>query len=82
MLYSFFLCEFLLEGLSHKAFNGTTCAMQLMNVMYSFLLEPFFSNGFSDVVFNKACAYHSNHPRESVIKHTDSVLEGKEMNEF
>ena len=42
MLYSFFLCEFLLEGFSRKVFNKTTCAMQLTNAIYSFLHEPFF----------------------------------------
>jgi hypothetical protein len=46
MLYSFFLCEFLFEGFSHKVFNETTCAMQLTNAMYSFLQEPFFPLGF------------------------------------
>ena len=77
MLYSFFLCEFLLEGFSHMVFNETTCAMQLTNAMYSFLQEPFFLTGFSDEVFNEACAYRSNRPRGSVVKHTDSILEGK-----
>ena len=78
MLYSFFLCEFLLEGFSHKIFNETTCAMQLTNAMYYFFREPFFSTGFSDRVFNEACAYRGNRLRESVVKHTDSILEGKE----
>ena len=81
MLYSFFLYEFLLEDFSHKVFNETTCAMQLTNAMYSFLQEPFFSTGFSDGVFNEACAYRGNRPRESVVKHTDSILEGKEKHE-
>ena len=52
--------------------------MQLTNVMYSFLQEPFFPTGFSDGVFNEACAYRGNRPRGSVIKHTDSILEEKE----
>ena len=77
MLYSFFLCEFLLEGFSHKVFNET-CTMQLTNAMYSFLQEPFFPAGFSDGVFNEACAYRDNRPRKSVVKHTDSILEGNE----
>ena len=77
----FFLCEFLFEGFSHKVFNETTFAMQLMNAMYSFLQEPFFLTRFSDGVFNEACAYRGNRPRESVVKHTDSVLEGKEKHE-
>jgi len=81
MLYSFSLCEFLLEGFSHKVFNETTCAMQLTNVMYSFLQEPFFPTRFSDGVFNEACAYRGNRPRGSVVKHTDSILEGKEKEE-
>ena len=81
MLYSFFLCEFLLEGFSHKVFNETTCAMQLTNVMYSFLREPFFPIEFSDGVFNEACAYHGNRPRGSVVKHMDLILEGKEKEE-
>jgi hypothetical protein len=76
MLYSFSLCEFLLEGFSHKAFNETTCVMQLMNVMYSFLQKPFFPIGFSDGVFNEAYPYRGNRPRESVIKHTYSKGEG------
>ena len=82
MLYSFFLCEFLLEGFSHKVFNETICAKQLTNALYSFLQEPYFPTGFSDGVFNEACAYRGNRPRESVVKHTDSILEGKENEEF
>ena len=81
MLYSFSLCEFLLEGFSHKNFNKTTCAMQLTNTMYSFLKEPFFLTGFSNRVFNEAYAYRGNRPRGSIVKHTDSILEGKEKNE-
>ena len=69
----FFLCEFLLEGFSRKVLNETTCAMQLTNVMYSFLQEPFFPTGFSDEIFNEACAYRDNRPRESVVKHTYSI---------
>jgi hypothetical protein len=46
MLYSFFICEFLLEGFSHKFFNEATYIMQLTNVMYSFLQEPFFPLSF------------------------------------
>jgi len=49
--------------------------------MYSFLQEPFFSTGFSDGVFDEACAYRGNRPRGSVIKLTDSILEGKEKEE-
>ena len=81
MLYSFFLCEFLLEGFSHKVFNETACVMQLMNAMYSFLQEPFFLTVFSDRVFNEAYAYHGNRPRRSVVKYTDSMLEEKEKEE-
>ena len=77
MLYSFFLCNFLLEGFSCKVFNETTCAMQLTNAIHSFLQEPFFPTGFLDGVFNEACAYRGNRPRRSVVKHTDSILEGK-----
>ena len=78
MLYSFFLCEFLLEGFSHKVFNETTYAIKLTNVMYSFIQEPFFPIGFSDGVFNEACAYHGNRPRGSVVKHINLILEEKE----
>jgi hypothetical protein len=46
-----------------------------------FFQEPFFPTGFLDEVFNEACAYRSNHPRESVVKHTDLILEGKEKME-
>ena len=81
MLYSFFLCEFLLEGFSHKVFNETTCAKQLTNAMYSFLQEPFFPTGFSDGVFNETCAYRGNRSKGSVVKHTDSILEEKEKEE-
>jgi len=81
MLYSFSLCEFLLEGFSHKVFNETTCAMQLTNAMYSFLQEPFFLTKFLDGVFNEACAYRGNRPRWSVVKHTDSILKEKEKEE-
>ena len=81
MLYSFSLCEFLLEGFSHKVFNETTCAMQLMNVMYFFLQEPFFPTRFLDGVFSEACAYRGNRPRGGVVKHTNSIPEGKETEE-
>jgi hypothetical protein len=52
--------------------------MQLMNAMYSFLQELFFPTRFSNGVFNEACAYRGNRSRESVVKHMDSILEGKE----
>ena len=47
---------------------------------YDALFSPrtVFPTGFSDEVFNDACAYHGNHPRGSVVKHMDSILEGKE----
>ena len=80
-MYSFSLCEFLLEGFSQKVFNEATCAIQLTNAMYSFLQEPFFPTGFSDGVFDEACAYRGNRPRGSVIELTDSILEGKEKEE-
>ena len=38
--------SYLLEGFSYKIFNETTCAIQLTNVMYSFLQKPFFPLGF------------------------------------
>ena len=53
----------------------------IKNEMYSLLQEPFFPTGFLDEVFNEACAYRGNHPRGSVVKHTDSILEGKEKEE-
>jgi hypothetical protein len=37
-----------------------------------------FHTGFLNGVFNEACAYCGNRPRGSVIKHTDSILKGKE----
>ena len=77
----FFLCEFLLEDFSHKVFNETTCAIQLTNAMYSFLQEQFFPIGFSDGVFNEACAYRGNRLRWSVVKHADLILQGKEKDE-
>jgi len=40
-----------------------------------------FPTGFSDGVFDEACAYRGNRPRGSVIKLTDSILEGKEKEE-
>ena len=40
-----------------------------------------FPTGFSDGVFDEACAYHGNRPRGSVIKLMDSILEGKEKEE-
>jgi len=73
-LYSFFLCEFLLTGFSHKAFNETTSAMQLTNAMYSFLREPFFPLDFWMEFFIEAYAYRGNRPRRSVVKDTDSIL--------
>ena len=81
MLYSCSLCEFLLECFSHKVFNETTCAMQLTNAMYSFLQELFFPTGFFVGIFNEACAYRGNRPRGSVVKHSDSIPEGKEKGE-
>ena len=68
MLFSFSLCEL---GFLHKIFDETTCAMQLANVMYSFLQELFFPTGFSDGVFDEACTYRGNRPRGSVVKHKD-----------
>ena len=55
--------------------------MQLTNVMYSFLQEPFFSTEFLDRVFNEAYAYRGNRPRRSVVKYVDSILEEKEKEE-
>ena len=55
--------------------------MQLTNAMYSFLQEQFFPTEFSDGVFNEACAYRGNRPRGSVVKHSDSIPEGKEKGE-
>ena len=80
-MYSFFLCEFLFEGFLRKVFNETTCAMQLTNAMYIFSKNRFF-NWVLDGVFNETCAYRGNRPRGSVVKHTDSILEGKENEEF
>ena len=40
-----------------------------------------FPTGFSDGVFDEACAYRGNRPRGSVIELTDSILEGKEEEE-
>ena len=37
--------------------------------------------GFSDRVFNEACAYRGNRLRRSVVKHTDSILEEKKKEE-
>jgi hypothetical protein len=76
-----FYVSFFLEGFSRKVFNETTCAMQLTNVMYSFLRELFFSTGFSDGVLNETCAYLGNRPRRNIVKHTDSILEGKKKEE-
>ena len=73
MLYSFFLCEFLFESFSHKVFNETTYAIQLTNAMYSSLQEPFFPIKFLDEVFNEACAYRSNRPKGSAVKHTNLI---------
>ena len=49
------------------------------NVLFS--PRTIFSTEFLDEVFNEACAYRGNHPRGSVVKHTDSILEGKEKEE-
>ena len=40
-----------------------------------------FSTGFSDGVFNEACAYRGNRPRGRVVKHTNSILKEKEKDE-
>ena len=40
-----------------------------------------FPTGFSDRVFNEACAYYDNRPRGSVVKHMNSILEGNEKDE-
>jgi hypothetical protein len=80
MLYSFSLCQFLLEDFSHKGFNETTYAMQLVNMMYSFLQEPFFPTGFLNEVFNEACAYRGNRSKGSVVKRTLSWKERRRRN--
>jgi hypothetical protein len=49
------------------------------NVLFS--PTTVFPIGFSDGVFNEACAYRGNRPRGSVVKHTDLILEGKEKEE-
>jgi hypothetical protein len=46
ILYSFSLCEFLLEGFSHKVFDEATCAKQNAVDMYSFIKELFSPLGF------------------------------------
>jgi hypothetical protein len=40
-----------------------------------------FPTRFADDIFNKACAYHGNRPRQCVVKYIDSNLEGKEKEE-
>ena len=40
-----------------------------------------FFTGFLDGLFNEAYAYRGNRPRGSVVKHTDSILEGMEKEE-
>jgi len=49
------------------------------NVLFS--PRTVFPIGFSDGVFNEACAYRGNRPRESVVKHMDLILEEKEKEE-
>jgi hypothetical protein len=51
-------------------------AINECNVLFS--SRTVFPTGFSDGVFNEACAYRGNRPRESVVKYTDLILEGKE----
>ena len=46
-----------------------------------FSSRTIFPTEFSDRVFNEACAYRCNRLRGSVVKHTDSILEGKEKEE-
>jgi hypothetical protein len=43
-----------------------------------FSSRTIFSTRFSDGVFNEACAYRGNRSWGSVVKHADSVPEGKE----
>jgi len=81
VLYFSFLCEFFHDGFSHKVFNEATCAIPLTKAMYCFLQEHFFPTGFLNGVFNEVCAYRSNHPMRSIVKHTDSILEEKKKKE-
>jgi hypothetical protein len=51
---------------------------------YDVLFSPriVFPTRFSDGVLNEACAYRGNRPRENIVKHTDSILKGKEKEEL
>jgi hypothetical protein len=51
-------------------------AINECNVLFS--PRTVFSIGFSDRVFNEAYASRGNRPRGSVVKYTDSIIEGKE----
>jgi hypothetical protein len=51
-------------------------AINECNVLFS--PRTIFFHRVSDRVFTEACAYRGNRPRESVVKHMDSILEGKE----
>ena len=54
-------------------------AINKYDVLFS--LRTVFPTGFSNGVFNEACAYRGNRPRGSVVKHTDSILEENEKEE-
>ena len=55
-------------------------AINECNVLFS--PRTFFPTGFLDGVFSEAYAYRGNRPRGSVVKHKDSILEGKEKEQF
>jgi hypothetical protein len=67
---------------SSSFFAGYPVGLASTRMRYTlFSKNRFFSIGFSDGVFNEAYTYRGNRPRESVVKHTDSILEGKEKEE-
>ena len=61
---------------SHTLSDNMCNAINECDVLFS--PRTIFPTGFSDGVFNEACASHGNRPKGSVVKHTNSFLEGKE----
>ena len=77
-MYSFPYVSFYLKVSNTRFFNETTCAMQLKIAMYSFLQEPFFPLDFRMGFLMRHVHIVVVAPMGSVVKHTDSILEGKE----
>lgn len=63
--------------------NKATCALKFANAMYSlFFSKNVFPIGFPAGVFNGPCAYGGNRLKGSIVKHTNSILQGKKKKSY